>query len=186
MVLTFEDGTKGLWKPHKEVYGSNYRAEVLAYEIDQKFGFNLVPPTVERQIGRQKGSVQFFESEATNYGNFWFANKSDIDKQSLFDYLIDNRDRHDGNYLVDKSNRVISIDNGMSFTGKGYYIKNFKEREFQISQFLETEDGQRVLQRLKQTPLDDLKTEISQYLGVPDAEKFIDRVRFIIEYADKN
>ena len=41
-----------------------------------------------------------------------------VSKMMLLDMLVNNYDRHDGNYLVDKDGRLYAIDNGYTF-GKG-------------------------------------------------------------------
>lgn len=189
MLVTFRDGTKGVWKPHREVWGSNYRAEVLAYELDKKFGFNLVPPTVERRLDGKIGSVQLYKiaSQPTLDGRHLIhARRDELNKLSLFDYLIDNRDRHGENVLVDRRGKVISIDNGDSFTGKGLNGRTFESRVEEINKFLNTPDGSRIMQKLKQADLSDLEKQASEYLGTGDAQKLRKRIEFIIRFYDNS
>ncbi|HET7292518.1 MAG TPA: hypothetical protein VFM88_08845 [Vicinamibacteria bacterium] len=81
--LTLSDGTRTLkaaWKTiDKSKFGvtqfdrggfevnfrDTYKFEIAAYELDKILGFELVPPTVERQIGSEKGSVQLWVEGAT-------------------------------------------------------------------------------------------------------------------------
>ncbi|MGZ3744638.1 MAG: hypothetical protein ACXWRE_09865 [Pseudobdellovibrionaceae bacterium] len=195
-IVTFEDGTKGVWKPHAEIWGSNYRAEVLAYEISNKFGFGLVPPTVERVYKGKVGSVQLFRDDGKvplfrDDDEAPLIPKSrnrkltsEFQKQSLFDYLIDNRDRHSDNYLVDKKGKVISIDNGLSFTGKGNHPQSFESREHDIREFLQTPAGRNIFKRLKNTRLDTLEEEANKYLGKEDAKNLIQRIQHVIKTYD--
>jgi len=171
-----KSGTKAIWKPHKEIVESNYRAEVLAYEIDRLFGFNLVPQTVERSHEGIKGSLQIFAKSSGNYA----GPPKGMKLQSLFDYLIDNGDRHSNNYLISPEGRVISIDNGMSFTGQENRRISFSNRESDIIQALGSEEGDAILMRMKGLNLDDLKKDFEHYLGEEDAQLLMSRIRHIL------
>jgi hypothetical protein len=54
----------GIWKPiergRHEWAWECYQAEVVAYELDKLIGLKMVPPTVERSIGGQEGSLQLW------------------------------------------------------------------------------------------------------------------------------
>jgi hypothetical protein len=39
----------------------------------------------------------------------------DLTRMALFDHITGNCDRHGGNWIVDKNNRVYAIDNGLAF-----------------------------------------------------------------------
>jgi len=178
-MATLEDGTRAVWKPHVEKLTSNYRAEVLAYELDRLFAFNQVPQTVEHTHNGVKGSLQLFTDSSSEV----VASPRSLRLQSLFDYIIDNRDRLDPgnlNYLVGADGRVISIDNGLSFTGLGPHRKTFDQRQKDIMIVLDSAEGRHVVERMKQTDLDKLFTEVSEYLGEEDARALIDRIRHII------
>jgi hypothetical protein len=146
--VTLSDGTVGIWKPHTEAWKSNYRTEVLAYEVDQLFGFNRVPPTVERTIDGKKGSLQLFKESKIG-----LADKEEYDRLQFFDWIIDNRDRHGGDYdyklnkwnqgpnrLTAPDNKLVAIDNGLSFMDKGEAYP-FKVRKEAIDKFLATSEG---------------------------------------------
>jgi hypothetical protein len=45
-------------------YRDTYRHEVAAYELDKLLGLRLVPPVVERKIGKKKGSLQAWVDRA--------------------------------------------------------------------------------------------------------------------------
>ena len=59
LLVELEDGTKGVWKSSRAPY-AGYRAEVLAYELSELLGLDLVPPTVVRELGGEVGSFQLF------------------------------------------------------------------------------------------------------------------------------
>jgi hypothetical protein len=181
-ILVFPDGTKGLWKPHVMRWHSNYRAEVLAYEVDKKLGFNLVPPTVERTFDNQRGSVQLFiESDPTKK-----IPKSEFDKESALDFLLDSGDRHAGNYLISHDGRLVDIDNGISFTGHGGHRVPFADRAPEIDRFLRTSEGGQIIDKMRTLAKDPhFSEQIKSYLGSHDADEFMRRFQFLIQYADK-
>lgn len=95
--------------------------ERAAYLIDRFLGFNLVPPTVIRQVDGEIGSVQEFIPDARavdelgvqSQQNFERNCRDDLMKMWVFDMIIHNQDRHPGNFLV-KDKRVYAIDHGRS------------------------------------------------------------------------
>jgi hypothetical protein len=191
-LLMLEDNIKAVWKPHKRIKLSNYRAEVLAYELDVLLGFNLVPPTIERTIDGKLGSLQLFEEGISgvllryNTDNVMDYDarvlvQHNLKKQSLFDYLIRNGDRHRANYLFTVNGKVISIDNGSSFTGQGYKMQSFEDRKSDIESFIQTDEGKKILKRLRSQNNDSLKEQIEHYLGKRDSDEFFKRVNRVLD-----
>lgn len=96
-----------------------YKKERAAYLFDKIFNWNLVPPTVIRDIGGRVGSAQVFVEDALLPTDVSSEELSDIfykDKSKLyaFDFLIGNDDRNPENYMI-KEGRIIAIDNGLTF-----------------------------------------------------------------------
>ncbi len=184
-LVTLENGIQAIWKPHQEVWFSNYRAEILAYELDQLFGFNLVPPTIERTINGQKGSLQLFIKSGDN-NTRTTALKSEFDKQELLDFIMDNRDRHsgNGNYFISENNHLVSIDNGLSFTGKGLHGRRFISRMKNVNDFIKTQEGLDIIEKLKKLDYTSFRREIVQYLGENDTDLLIRRMKFIILFSE--
>ena len=78
MKVTLSDGERthhAVWKSIDEVrhgvvkgrnggfqaaFKDSYKYEIAAYELDKMLGFDLVPPTVEREIDGKKGSLQLW------------------------------------------------------------------------------------------------------------------------------
>ena len=150
-------------------FGSNYRAEVLAYEFDQLIGFDQVPITVAREIDGKKGSMQLFTKSLADNPNGPKPNRAmymkELDKQSLFDYLISNSDRHKDNILYLENGKVVSIDNGISFDSpRSLHFKTFRERRAAIERFISTEEGQKIMNKLKSLDLDKFKKEVTEYI----------------------
>jgi len=149
--------TLGIFKPfsgenpyvHEQYHNDRFDVrEVLAYEISEHFGFDLVPPTVHREINGEIGSLQLFMPTAqyqtiewvekhSHETHFDFARDSvDWEVLAAFDYILANPDRHARNVLVEyahdhKQNIIvpqgdygatlIAIDNGTSLSTAGYY-----------------------------------------------------------------
>jgi hypothetical protein len=180
-LVEFANGARAVWKPHKDVWSSNYRAEVLAYEIDRVLGFNLVPPTIVRTLDGQVGSIQYF----MNSSKIARPTVQSLNKQHFFDYLIDNRDRHGGNYLIAPNGHVISIDNGLSFTGLGYNKVPLRNRLKNLKDFVKTPEGKDILTNMRRVVNDEqFRAQLVEYLGVKDAGKVIDRMKYLIKIGD--
>lgn len=177
-VVKLGNGQRGIWKPHREVASSNYRAEVLAYELDQALGFDLVPPTVVRTIDGRIGSIQQMRSSSTSA----VARSQDLKKQNLFDYIIENGDRNPTNFLVSPQGQVISIDHAMSFTGQGR-PSSFRSMQPQIDSFLNSAESRPILQNIQnflKNPQS--RPKVEEYLGREDTARLFERLEKIIQY----
>lgn len=96
--------------------------EVAASIIDEELGFNIVPKTRTRTVGRDFGAVRDFIGPAKTAEEWLRENEvtdtliEEIKLKRALDYLINNQDVHLGNWLIttDK-NKVVAIDNALSF-----------------------------------------------------------------------
>jgi hypothetical protein len=99
--------------------------ESAAYELSQLLGVGRVPPVVERRIGETNGTVQIWMEETLSEVDLVQQKKlqpPDVlrfqqQKQIMrvFDSLIANSDRNQGNLLVDHSWTVWFIDHTRAF-----------------------------------------------------------------------
>lgn len=180
-TITFTNKLRGIMKPHYEVYESNYRSEILAYELDQLFGFNLVPITFERSYKGRKSSIQLFMESSDTAS----IKKGQIEKQKVFDWLINSKDRHDGNFLISKKGEVISIDNGISLTGRYLEdVNHFGESLEEIDFFLNSFEGKQIIKKINMYKNDDqFRSQMIAYLGSEDTSLFFERVSFLTLYA---
>ena len=110
---TFADGTHGIVKTDS----SSSIFEPMAYQLGKRLNVN-VPKTVTRKIGSKAASVQQ-RVPGTTYENLnndeqeHVRNHPDFHKNSMFDWLTGNSDRHHGNSMYDtEQDRVHAIDNG--------------------------------------------------------------------------
>jgi len=125
------DGTgpikSAAWKPlkpglHSGFYDS-YKSEIAAYELDKLLKMGMVPPVVERRVEKDLGAmVQWVENikawKITDPvvgpdANAW--NKQVV-AMKMFDDLIGNGDRNQGNLLYDPQFSLILIDHSRAFT----------------------------------------------------------------------
>jgi len=117
--VEIKDDGKGIFRPDGFMYERLEKKEdlrtefeLLAFSIDKILGFGLVPPTVFREVGGQKGTLQMFIENgkiAGSYGRNWpeAVNEQDIFRAAVFDLLINAQDRHEGNFLVDPVSKKI-------------------------------------------------------------------------------
>lgn len=97
--------------------------ELLAYDLDQVLKFDLVPPTVGRELDRIGfGSIQAWVASPSGWE--WVQKGYDfrqhpknpwLHRLAAFDFITGNIDRHSGNWMLDAGHRVYAIDNGYSF-----------------------------------------------------------------------
>jgi hypothetical protein len=91
-------------------------AEKAAYLVSKNLNFDMVPPTIIREINGIPGSCQEFIQNAKS-GMEINANNlpaAEMLKLDLFDFLVKNLDRHPGNYLL-KGGSIVAIDHGECF-----------------------------------------------------------------------
>lgn len=113
--VTFADGTQAIWKP-----GQKNLAEVSGYNLAKRVGSRLIPPTVERTIAFQVGSLQYFVATSIDLRTLkkeartriWqMVPASQRAEREIFYFVFGNWDLHWGNVLVDDSLSIAQIDN---------------------------------------------------------------------------
>lgn len=124
----------------KQGYMESYKAEIAAYEMDKLLGLHMVPPYVERRIDGNLGALSFWVENV----HAWDMDhpvkgpdKAAWDRQvvdmKMFDQLIGNIDRNQGNLLYDDEYHLILIDHSRAFTGEKNVTKmsqfNLVDRE---------------------------------------------------------
>lgn len=98
--------------------------EVCSYLVDRALGFDLVPPTVARDLeGFGPGSAQAWVNARTGWK--WLADgeydyRRDLrnpwlHRLAALDFVTGQIDRHANNFIVDAERRVYAIDNGYAF-----------------------------------------------------------------------
>lgn len=115
------------WKPlptrFQNGFLESYKAELAAYALDKLLGLNRVPPAVERNVNGQAGAIVFWVEGVKAWdvknpvkGPDPLAWDHEIAKMKMFDQLIANIDRNQGNLLYDEDYHIILIDHSRAFT----------------------------------------------------------------------
>ena len=116
----------GVYKPergeqplHDFPHGTLYQREIAAYEVSRLLGWDLIPPTVERDGEHGIGSMQLFIEHDPAEHYFELRDRDTLDEQfvrfAAFDLIANNADRKAGHLLLDEANHVWGIDNGLCF-----------------------------------------------------------------------
>ena len=127
----FADGgivTSATWKAlrpgNRSGYYESYKSEVAAYELDKLLGMHMVPPVVERSIEGETGALVFWLEGVKGWNKDrpvrgpepeW---SRQISRMKLFDQLIANIDRNQGNLLYDADWHRFLIDHSRAFTDR--------------------------------------------------------------------
>lgn len=134
-VWVEEDGTvRGLIESRPQ---TGYLREWLAGFIAKALDSEVVPPTIIREINGAIGSVQqkIDGQPANTFANEeWLeaANIGDLREVALLDFLLENYDRHDGNYFIEPGGATRAIDHGLILPDPEFNlsIRSFPLRHF--------------------------------------------------------
>jgi hypothetical protein len=104
-------------------YYESYKSEIAAYILDKMLGLGMVPPTVERKYKGDVGSAQLWVEHCrllkavdTSQAPDLAAWNRQVYRQRIWDNLIGNIDRNQGNLLIDDSWNLVLIDHSRAFT----------------------------------------------------------------------
>ncbi len=116
------------WKPltpgYSKGFMESYKAEIAAYKLDRMLGLNMVPPIVERNMNGKNGAAVLWIENTRG----WSVEKppqgpepqwsQQLTRMKMFDLLIANIDRNQGNLIYDSDWHLFLIDHSRAFTGK--------------------------------------------------------------------
>jgi hypothetical protein len=119
---------RAAWKPlppaYRQGFHESYKAEVAAYVLDRLLDMKMVPPTVERKVDGSSGAMMYWIENT----HPWDMKKPPsgpepgwshmISRMKLFDQLIGNIDRNQGNLLYDDDWHLFLIDHSRAFIEK--------------------------------------------------------------------
>ncbi len=126
---TLEDApVRFAWKPltpgYSKGFMESYKAEIAAYKLDRMLGLNMVPPIVERKMDGKNGAAVLWIENVRG----WSVEKPpqgpepkwsiQLTRMKMFDQLIANIDRNQGNLIYDADWHLFLIDHSRAFTGK--------------------------------------------------------------------
>jgi len=114
---------RAIYKPHAgerplwDFPDGLYRREVAAYELARAIGWDVVPPTVERDGPFGIGSAQWFIDADFEQHHFTLvedeAHHAQLMRLCAFDIVANSTDRKGGHVLVDADGHLWGIDNGL-------------------------------------------------------------------------
>jgi hypothetical protein len=201
--LTLSDGTRtlrGAWKTidvfkhgitnfegggFELDFRDSYKFEIAAYELDKLLGFGMVPPTVERRIRQEKGSLQLWvEGCMTEHERREKKiSPKDVEawnqqmyKVRLFHQLIYNTDHNNvRNILLDPDFRIYVIDNSRAFRTHEQLMS-----EKDLSRF-----SRSLLDALRRLEPVSLAAKLGPWLGQPQIDALLKRRDRILALAEK-
>lgn len=166
-------------------YRDSFIFEVAAYQLDRLLGIGRVPPTVERRFGDQRGSVQIWMEGTTPEDVLVEENRLDPPDlgrwrrqkaiMRVFDALIANIDRNQGNLLVDDDWNIWYIDHTRAFreTAKLIDLEHLDTCE------------RRLLRAIRSADLDAVEAALAPYLTSKELSKLELRWGKLLKHFDK-
>ena len=117
-IVQFKDGSQAI---HKTMLMGDIIGEVGAYETSKILNWDIVPETIQCNYGKGEGSCQkWVENSSEPYDGLddnatLIEEKhiNDLSKIFIMDMILGNYDRHSGNIIIDKNDKVWAIDNEM-------------------------------------------------------------------------
>ena len=156
-------------------FKDSYRFEPAAYELNRLLGLERVPPAVMRDFRGEKGSIQIWvhntmdEETRIEKGlqppdiSRWIRERA---ARKIFDNLIYNVDRTDGNLLIDRTSwRTWLIDHGRSF---------FEEKELPSPEDVLQCDRE-VWRRLQETTPGEVRARLEPFLSTYEIDALLAR-----------
>lgn len=150
-----------------------YIYEIAAYKLDRLLNQNLIPPVTLRTIDGKEGAIQLWieetitenkrkDSKVEYVGSCSISNQTRI--QTVFDTLIYNVDRNNGNLLWDKEFNLYLIDHSQTFGTPVNIPKMYRRSKIRLSS-----DYKEKLESLTEASM---TKEIGEYLH-PDQIKAV-------------
>ena len=142
-------------------YRDSYIFEVAAYQLNELLGIERIPPTVERTVAGQIGSAQIWmertapEDVLLEKGELIPPDMADWWRQKtvmwVFDALIANTDRNQGNLLIDDDWNLWFIDHTRAFreTQKLFGIEELETCERRLWAALQNTGEDAIRKRLE-------------------------------------
>jgi len=115
---------KAIRPGYSKGFMESYKAEIAAYKLDLMLDMHMVPPIVERKIDGQTGAAIFWVDNVTSWSvakppqgpePMW---SQQLTRMKMFDLLVANIDRNQGNLIYDADWHLILIDHSRAFIDK--------------------------------------------------------------------
>jgi hypothetical protein len=166
-----------------ELLKDSYKSEIAAYELTLLLGLDAVPPVVPWVLNNRPGSLQIFIEKARPGFHEQESAKPDdavryqkeLDNMHVFDALIGNLDRHEGNMLVDSTGKVWWIDHSRSF---------MRERQVHNADLIQRCD-RRLWQALKTVSAEAVTERLAPYMGPKEIEALLERRAHLVKLIEE-
>jgi hypothetical protein len=125
---TLENGSRFAWKPlrpgYNKGYMESYKSEIAAYKLDRMLDLHMVPPIVERNMDGKTGAAVYWVENTRGWSvaeppkgpePLWSLQ---LTRMKMFDLLIANIDRNQGNLIYDADWHLFLIDHSRAFIAK--------------------------------------------------------------------
>jgi hypothetical protein len=125
---TLDSGSRFAWKPLQPGFNKgfmeSYKAEIAAYKLDRALEMHMVPPIMERTIQNKTGAAVFWIENTRPWSvasppqgpePMW---SMQLTRMKMFDLLIANIDRNQGNLMYDADWHLFLIDHSRAFIDK--------------------------------------------------------------------
>jgi len=115
---------KQLAPGYSKGYMESYKAEIAAYKFDRMLDLHMVPPIVERSIAGKNGAAVLWIEDTKGWSVArppqgpepkWSIQ---LTRMKMFDQLIANIDRNQGNLIYDDDWHLFLIDHSRAFTDR--------------------------------------------------------------------
>jgi hypothetical protein len=166
-------------------YRDSWQFEIAAYELSELLGIGRVPPAVERTIDGVPGSIQIWMEGTTPEDlmvkddrldppdkTSWMRQKSIM---LVFDALIANSDRNQGNLLIDKDWNIWFIDQ----------TRAFRETSVLIDKDDITTCERSLFRALRDTTDDAIRERVESSLTSGEMTKLLRRHEKLVKHIEK-
>jgi len=166
-------------------YRDSWQFEIAAYELSELLGIGRVPPVVERTIDGVPGSIQIWMEGTTPEDlmveddrldppdkTFWNRQKSIM---LVFDALIANSDRNQGNLLIDQNWNIWFIDQTRAFRETSVLIDKDHIKTCERSLF----------RALQETSDEAIRERVESYLTSGEMKKLLRRHGKLVNHIEK-
>lgn len=197
LILKKGDVTRrGIWKNPKGIqlgFLEGWQYEIAAYEMDKLLELNMIPPTVEREFKRKRGSLQlainklYSELEIFEEKIKFPREKSDNRSNTkymtrAFDCLIANDDRTQENILYNTDWRTILIDHSRAFRSTREHTKNLMYGKNGLKGALLIRRLPRsFVEKIKALTLENVQEAVGSYLKKKEVKAILMRKELLLQ-----
>ncbi len=165
-------------------FRDSYIFEPAAYELSRLLGLDNVPPAILRKLRGKRGSLQAWVENATNETSRVSDNITAPDKMlwskqmwnmRVFDNLIYNTDRNQGNILYDGDWKLWLIDHGRAFR---------REKELRNPKLI-VKCGHKLWEKLKSLDEQVVRERLKKFLRSSEIKALLRRRDILVEHIQK-